>query len=82
MAVVRFCRVEIFEGEESRLRDYYAQRITTSGAVRYADGVKHGMMPMDYVDLACIHPKGLGNLMGIMKNLPEVKFSPIEEAQA
>jgi hypothetical protein len=79
MADKRFCRVEIYEGEEDLLRSRYAVHCCTGGAVCYADGVRHGTAVIDSGDLAAIHPKGLGNLLEIMKSLRPVVFEDLKK---
>lgn len=58
-----FCRIEVFEGPESILRSKYALSINTGGIVRYADGVIHGTAPIEWGDIAAVHPKGIDNFV-------------------
>ena len=77
MAIVRFCRVQIIEGEESRLCDYYPGMITSAGALIYGDGVKIAVMPITSGDLEKVDPAVFKKVMQDMSELSTVKLEQV-----
>lgn len=77
MAIKRFCKVVIFEGEEDRLRSAYSREITSDGAMIFADGVKYGSAQIEFANLQAVHPKGMSRLLEIMAALTPPKLENV-----
>jgi hypothetical protein len=79
MAIKRFCKVVIFEGEESLLRSRYSHECSSDGVVCFADGVKRAGVQVDYGDLSAIHPRGLQNILKLLKEVKPVDFEDVKD---
>jgi hypothetical protein len=76
--IVRFCRVQIWEGPEDRLASAYANQINTGGVMRFADGVKYGAAPISWADVEVMHPKSISRLCEGLASVGAVEFEPVK----
>ncbi len=75
MAKVRYVVIEVWEGEEDRLRSAYSYQLHTGGIRMNADGVKHAYIPVESADVSGC--KVFDDAMKKLKELSPVKLESI-----